>query len=130
LEGTDTTPGLRSLERAQLKERLLSHARADTSAITSPSSSRFTHEQGQRSAVQAARLRYKGPYLSEVTVDDLKQEPRPWSVFFANGERGRLKDAYSLPRCVAALQNRAEENLVFYLPNYLRLLFVGLLVTL
>ena len=57
-------------------------------------------------------------------MDDLQATPKPWRQFFGT------PDEYAVPRSVAALADRGEANLVFFLPNYLRVIIAMLLLQL
>ena len=77
LEGTDTVEGLRTLERLRAAS-LLNGAGNLNGAAAAP---------GRQPAPPAAYnrrrryQRYKGPFLEQLSVDDLKKDPRPWSQF-------------------------------------------------
>mmetsp|Transcript_24087 Transcript_24087/g.42886 ORF Transcript_24087/g.42886 Transcript_24087/m.42886 type:complete len:263 (-) Transcript_24087:25-813(-) len=98
LDGSDTVPGLRQLERTVPAE-------------------------AQRAAFHRSR-RYGGPHLEQLTTDHLTAAPKPWKEFFegASGWSG----AYVVPASWFDLWDRAEENIVRFLPNYLRVLMVCL----
>lgn len=59
--------------------------------------------------------RYKGPYVSELTMDSVRQSPKPWPAFFMGEHGGTSRAAYNLPADTTMLLDRLEENLVFYL---------------
>ena len=63
---------------------------------------------------QPAR-RYKGPFASELSMDSLRQSPKPWPAFFTGERGGANRAAYSLPADTIMLLDRLEENLVFFL---------------
>lgn len=60
--------------------------------------------------------RYQGPYLHQLTVDDLRKTKPTWQQFFYNGTSAAgWQDAYNVPEHLGMLQERMEENLVYYL---------------
>ena len=59
--------------------------------------------------------RYKGPYVSELSMDSLRQSPKPWPAFFMGEHGGTSRAAYNLPADTTMLLDRLEENLVFFL---------------
>jgi hypothetical protein len=87
LDGSDTVPGLRQLERTVPAE-------------------------AQRAAFHRSR-RYGGPHLEQLTTDHLTAAPKPWKEFFegASGWSG----AYVVPASWFDLWDRAEENIVRFL---------------
>lgn len=59
--------------------------------------------------------RYKGPYVSELTMDSLRQSPKPWPAFFMGDKNGTSRAPYNLPADTTMLLDRLEENFVFFL---------------
>lgn len=79
LEGTDTVQGLRILERQRLAEALQQPADGSGSAAAAAGA-------GWRRRFQ----RYRGPYIEQLSTEDLKREPRSWAVFWKGSETGQL----------------------------------------
>lgn len=93
LEGSESVQGLRTLER----QRLTSEA-----AAAQPSAP----DQPGAPAIPTGRRtyqRFKGPYIEQLAVEDLKAAPKPWGAFAG----GSVAD-YSVPASIAALQERME----------------------
>jgi hypothetical protein len=114
LDGTDTVEGLRSLERKQLS-RLLE----------SGGDGFWTNCQNRR---RHYRL-FKGPNIETVTVDDLQKHPSPWVDFLHTKDKSTFYNAYNIPANINILQERIEDNLVTFLPNYLRMFLIIFLLT-
>eukprot|EP00884_Botryococcus_braunii_P022888 jgi/Botrbrau1/9283/Bobra.0111s0010.1 len=103
LDGTETVVGLRQLDL---------HYR--------------THHINTRLEARSRTLgyeRYRGPYLHQLTAEDLRKRKPSWSEFFCsgNGSSG-WREAYNAPEHLGMLQERMEENLIFYLGNYVHLI--------
>lgn len=139
LEGTDTVEGLRSLEQHMHISRTLNFS----------SSSQIKHDFGEnpRKGPGDDKLhgwkerrrryrRYKGPFVEQLHLEDLKKEPQPWNNFFGrssvenrrNGAEDR--SAYSIPASLDLLSERIDENYVKYCSNYLRVTVAILITTL
>jgi hypothetical protein len=73
LEGTDTVEGLRQLERLRAAS-LLNNGNRNATGAGGQAAPPVQH---RRRRYQ----RYKGPFLEQLSVDDLKKYPRPWSQF-------------------------------------------------
>lgn len=70
------------------------------------------------------RQRYKGPFLSDLAYKHLKAPAKNWrAVLFGQGWH-----SYNVPESLDHLCERTEENLMTYLPNYLRLVLVLILI--
>jgi len=95
LEGTDTVLGLRALEQ---------------SVPAAAARQSF-----------AQRRRYRGPYLEHVTLEQCRAPPKPWRELLER-PGGGWRGAYSVPPDWDTVFDRAEENLVLFLPNYLRVI--------
>ncbi|KAL4419286.1 hypothetical protein ABPG77_008336 [Micractinium sp. CCAP 211/92] len=127
LEGTDTVEGLRTLERQRLAELLQQQAAGSNigSGGNAVSGSR-----GSNGGWRRAFTRYRGPFIEQLTLEDMKQAPKSWAVFWRGSERaGAAAEAYSLPASLAVLHERTEENFATFLPNYLRLAAAVMLAT-
>ena len=59
--------------------------------------------------------RYKGPYLSQLSLDVIEQPPKPWPDFLVGSSAANNQMAYNLPSHTSMLMDRLEENLVFFL---------------
>ena len=59
--------------------------------------------------------RYKGPYVSELSMQSLSQAPKPWPAFFMGEKSASSRATYTLPADTTMLLDRIEENLVFFL---------------
>jgi len=59
--------------------------------------------------------RYKGPYVSELSIQSLSQAPKPWPAFFMGEKSASSRATYTLPADTTMLLDRIEENLVFFL---------------
>lgn len=90
--------GLRNLERMRLAE-LLQEPTPATFA-----SGRAGSGGGWRRRFQ----RYRGPFIEQLAVEDLKADPKPWAVFWRGSEAGRWAAAYSLPASLDVLHERTE----------------------
>jgi len=73
LEGTETVDGLRQLERLRAAS-LLNNGNRNAGGAGGQAAA---PAQNRRRRYQ----RYKGPFLEQLSVDDLKKNPRPWSQF-------------------------------------------------
>ena len=58
--------------------------------------------------------RYKGPYLDQLRLPDLKTSPVSWIIALCGGSQAYWKHAYNVPEHAAMLQERLEENTVRY----------------
>ncbi|PRW61143.1 Prenylated rab acceptor PRA1 isoform A [Chlorella sorokiniana] len=125
LEGSDTVQGLRNLERMRLAELLQEPTSVTFASGRAGTSSTATNGGGWRRRFQ----RYRGPFIEQLAVEDLKADPKPWAVFWRGSESGRWAAAYNLPASLDVLHERTEENFVSFLPNYLRLAAAVLLAT-
>jgi hypothetical protein len=76
LEGTDTVEGLRNLERLRAAS-LLNNANGNANGAGGAGRPAAPPAQNRRRRYQ----RYKGPFLEQLSVDDLKKDPRPWAQF-------------------------------------------------
>ncbi|KFM23323.1 hypothetical protein F751_1019 [Auxenochlorella protothecoides] len=106
LDGTERVRGLHALERSAVGSL--------PGPSPSPSPGRVA--------------RYKGPRLSALTLHDLKRPHRSWEEFSGWGAPC-LDAAYNLPHDLDCLLDRAEENLVRWAPNYLRLALLVVMLT-
>ena len=103
LEGTDTVQGLRTLERMRMAELL-----------QEPSPATFASGRGGNGAAPSSGgwrrrfQRYRGPFIEQLAVEDLKANPKPWAVFWRGSEGGRWADAYNLPASLDVLHERTE----------------------
>ncbi|PSC73348.1 Drug Metabolite transporter superfamily [Micractinium conductrix] len=120
LEGSDTVEGLQALERRRLTEALSGGAAVGAAAAG---------RAGAAATGRRAFQRYRGPFIDQLSIEDLKAAPKSWALFWRGGERASAADAYSLPASLAVLHERTEENFVSFLPNYLRLAGAVLLAT-
>jgi hypothetical protein len=69
--------------------------------------------------------RYTGPYLADLTRADATRAPRNWKEFLmSHGWR-----SYNLAEGMSHQQERVTENLVYYLPNYFRLMLGIILIS-
>ena len=100
LDGSEAVLGLRQLQRHQDGQKL---ARALEPAGQASTSGR------------TESARYKGPFIDQLTLDDLARPPRPWAQFFTGGPAGPWTAAYNVPEHTAMLRERAQDNLAFYL---------------
>lgn len=114
LDGTETVEGLRSLERKQL------------SRLLEPGGDGFWANYQKRR--RHYRL-FKGPNVENLTLDDLQKQPRPWTDFLHTEDKSTFYNAYNIPANVNILQERIEDNVVTYLPNYLRMFIITFLLT-
>ncbi len=64
--------------------------------------------------------RYKGPYVSELSMQSLSQAPKPWPAFFMGEKSASSRATYTLPADTTMLLDRIEENLVFFLVRLFR----------
>ncbi len=106
LDGTESIAGLRHLEAASIKNH--------------------------QKIPPAQQRQYKGKSILFITMDDVQQPPKPWRAFFGGPDPHHQRHApsYTIPRTIAFLLDRAEANVVHYLPNYLRLLVAALILQL
>jgi hypothetical protein len=90
LDGSETVPGLRALERLSLVDGDAAHPVA-------------AHHHGP--VVDTGRRhykRYKGPFLEQLTLEDVQAPPKPWGVFVGGPA------TYRVPASMAVLQERLE----------------------
>lgn len=102
LDGTESVMGLQTLNRLQ-------RAGIDPFQPNPPS------DAAERTRRPRAYQRYRGPYLDQLTVEDIKRPAAPWKQFFYNGEHGKWSESYNVPEDLAMLQERMEENVVGYM---------------
>jgi hypothetical protein len=162
LEGTDTVPGLRTLERLRAAN-LLNNGDASGAGRGA---------QPPRASRRQSYQRFKGPYIEQMTTQELQKDPKPWKLFLGDAEQGLSAQGFNVPASVDVLSERTEvrrrrrrrpaapappkepqqsvrsdamhsrspptprphahptqENLVGYLPNYLRLAAAVVLLT-
>ena len=134
LEGSDTVEGLLSLER------MAANSFIDGPSVLSRGRSQRISVGAGASGTEHRRKRYRrfrGPYVEQLTLEDLNKQPRSWKAFVGmeendgDGRRGmERKHGYSVPANLDLLSERMEENLVYYCPNYIRAAVVILLLTL
>lgn len=91
LDGTETVRGLLALEKHHLLE-----------SFSDQNSQPMPREQLFRSGRRYYQ-RYRGPFVEDITVDDLKRSPKPWNLFFGDGS-----GAYNVPCDTSVLQERME----------------------
>ena len=108
LDGTDTVQGLQTLERLRAARLLAPNGgaggaptRGRQAAQAAPPSRRRRYQ------------RYKGPYLEQLALDDLKKDPRPWSQFSGVGAGDGAPVAlahgsYTVPASLDLLCERME----------------------
>jgi hypothetical protein len=113
LEGTDTVQGLRTIDRLRAAELLDTPAQRSNTKNT----------RSRRSAYK----RYKGPFLEYLGVEDFKRDCKPWDAFAGmdSASEGRRFD---VPASLDALAERVDENVVYYVGNYVRLSCLVLLL--
>lgn len=102
LAGTDSVMGLRQLER-------LAH---------------------RRPSMRTRYRRFQGPFLEYLTLEDMTRTPRDWRQFWNCDPKNMRLSSYSIPGSADALSERIEENLAYFVPNYLRLMLFILLIML
>lgn len=95
--------GLRNLERMRLAE-LLQEPTPATFASGRTANSSAPSGGGWRRRFQ----RYRGPFIEQLAVDDLKADPKPWAVFWRGSQAGGWADAYNLPASLDVLHERTE----------------------
>ena len=98
LEGSDTVQGLRTLERLRRFELL--------QAPEGPGGGGGGG--GSGGGWRRAFLRYKGPFVEQLTADDLQQAPKSWRLFWRGTEHGQAAQAYNLPASLEVLVERTE----------------------
>jgi hypothetical protein len=97
LDGSDTVQGLRDLER--LRSAALLRGGSHSSTL------RASHGPSQR---RQKYRRFKGPYMEQLTFDDLKKAPRSWSQFLGLREADWTVQGYSVPATLDLLCERIE----------------------
>lgn len=102
LEGSETVEGLRTLERLRLAELLQQQQGGGGDAGGGRAGGRAG------GSWQRAFQRYRGPFIEQLGPDDLKQDPKSWSIFWKGSERGQAAEAYNLPASLAVLHERTE----------------------
>jgi len=103
LNGCDTVLGLQELQRQKDGENFSRALQAGFYGV---------------SGKPRTCRRYIGPYPSELTIEDLGREPRPWQDF----AWGQGWQSYNLAEDISHLWDRVAENLVLYVPNYIRVM--------
>ena len=101
LEGSDTVEGLQALERRRLTEALSGGAAVGAAAAG---------RAGAAATGRRAFQRYRGPFIDQLSIEDLKAAPKSWALFWRGGERASAADAYSLPASLAVLHERTEAS--------------------
>lgn len=96
LEGTDTVQGLRILERQRLTEALLQPAAGAGGATAAATSGGW----------QRRFQRYRGPFIEQLSMADLKRDPKSWAVFWKGSETGQLAQVRGVAQAPAAGQRR------------------------
>lgn len=97
--------GLRNLERMRLAELLQEPTPATfASGRAGSGAAAGSGGGGWRRRFQ----RYRGPFIEQLAVEDLKADPKPWAVFWRGSEAGRWAAAYSLPASLDVLHERTE----------------------
>lgn len=104
LDGSETVPGLRQLDRSRRSQDLHSFLETNLS--------------GLQGLGREGYQRYKGPYLDTLEWKDWKQASVDWSLALCGGSRKQWQLAYNVPEHAAMLQERIEENTVRYRGNY------------
>lgn len=92
LEGSDTVPGLRTLERLR-----------SSNLLDTGSSARSRGAQAPRPSRRSNYQRFKGPFIEQMSTDDLQKTPKPWKQFLGDGNQG-----FNLPASVDVLSERTE----------------------
>lgn len=67
----------------------------------------------RKESARSRYRRYKGPFIEQITLDDLQKKPVDWRHFFNNPQVSQ--PSYSVPGSVDCLLERLEENSVYYL---------------
>lgn len=83
LEGSDTVQGLRTLERRRMTEMLQQPAGGATAGAAAAAG-------GGVGGWQRRFQRYRGPFVEQLSTEDLKQAPKNWTVFWKGSEGGQL----------------------------------------
>lgn len=105
LEGSETVQGLRTLERLLTANLLNGTADGDGRGGARNGGASSGHELSSR---RRRYQRYKGPYLEQLTVDDLKKDPKPWKQFApVEGWRWTTLE-YSIPATLDLMCERIE----------------------
>lgn len=115
LDGSDTVAGLRTLERLHIANLYQTNntPRASTSSTHATPQQRTARSANneQHSSWTSRRKhyqRFKGPFIEQLSTDDLKRDPKPWKLFGVNGDNGSVNDAYTLPASLDILAERFE----------------------
>lgn len=74
--------------------------------------------------------RFQGPFLEYLTLEDVKRSPRDWQQFWNCDPKNMHLSSYSIPGSADALSERIEENVAYFMPNYLRLMMFIVLIML
>lgn len=94
LDGSDTVRGLRPLERQRLVadgERAAAGGGGGGPPAPAVPTGRRHYQ------------RYKGPFIEQLSADDLKAPPKPWGAFAGEGTA-----SYNVPASVPVLLERLE----------------------
>jgi hypothetical protein len=113
LEGTDTVPGLKTLDRLRAAHLLeANHAASSRAPTTKPTNRRKSYK------------RYKGPFIEFLGVDEFQRDPKSWPEFAGTTTTAAVAPTatrtFDVPGSLDALFERIDENIVCYLANYLR----------
>jgi hypothetical protein len=115
LDGTETVEGLRSLERLHL------------AALLNDQQAALGTSYGRRNsrAAQSRRRRYqrfKGPFVEQLTLDDLRRDPRPWQEFIGKpraSSEGSVFNSCNVAASLDLLCERFEASSAFCLQHHL-----------
>ncbi|KAK9802738.1 hypothetical protein WJX73_005182 [Symbiochloris irregularis] len=107
LDGSETVVGLRQWNRHLRGKDLNDYLQNNLAGLQGLGRTGYRH--------------YKGPYLDQLSRQDLQHLPVPWLLSLCGGDLRTWAQAYNLPEHSAMLQERLEENLVRYRGNYIRL---------
>ena len=112
LDGSDTVLGLRDLDR---------HNRATKEAEALAELAKQASSMQQRSQPQGRtqQKRYQGPYIHQLTLQDLRRQPQDWQQFVGveshAGPCSSWAASFNVPEHLTMLAERLEENLVHFL---------------
>lgn len=116
LDGSETVLGLRDLDK---------HHRATKEAEALAERSKQTSSVQQRSRPQSRsqHRRYQGPYIHQLTLQDLRRQPQDWQHFIGmeshSGPCTSWAASFNVPEHVNMLAERLEENLIHFLVSTL-----------